>query len=685
MGSSNQWTPEWSQILEEPPLYRLEDSTQHSFATRYPLESTAISSDATSPHIVLAVDYGTTFSGIAWMHNDGETAITDRGVEVLDTWPRQTNPKVPSAISYDKIRSGQPSKAQWGYDIDNTSTVIRWTKSSLGRQKPLTELRALKSLAENLKLVNDLRVQRNLLGHTDKDIPPHLSKSAPDIVSDYLSELARCWHSHIVGLGQFTLEHVPLDIVITHPANWPYEAMNAIYRAVNATFGSRHLFAAFRNVSFSSEPESCALYTVREVLFRHTASIRTGECFIMCDAGGGTIDLVSFRVISREPLELEKVGVLLGDDFGSTLIDMEFLKWFDKKFPSLGLSPDDYHKNGLFVMDEKSNLIVQNFQKVKHSFTGAPDKDDYQITLPRFGVPGTGIAAELDQVFLRIPRGDLKKMFDVSVNRIIELVDDQYMLTTSCPGPMRLRNRVTNVFMAGGFSENEYLLDQVKQWAGSHPELRVHRAADCWSGVVKGAVLRGMGLGMKVGKSVQPCPKHFGISLSQPFRKHKHGLDSERHKTKNHFYDGEELVLNHITWLVRKGDLIPPDSAIKTSRRIHIDFNRHKKAENGTVRLLCVTTLLDEAPNIFDASQKSETFSIDIPLNELDTTCSTSLRAQRARQADHLQADADVVVKVSDDAIHSAPNEFKHGHACRRAVISTRYKTRSSLYGRIHL
>jgi hypothetical protein len=34
--------------------------------------------------------------------------------------------------------------------------------------------------------------------------------------------------------------------------------------------------------------------------------------FILCDAGGGTIDLASFRVESIEPLKLKKIGTLSG-------------------------------------------------------------------------------------------------------------------------------------------------------------------------------------------------------------------------------------------------------------------------------------------------------------------------------------------------------------------------------------
>jgi hypothetical protein len=65
--------------------------------------------------------------------------------------------------------------------------------------------------------------------------------------------------------------------------------------------------------------------------------------------------------------------------------------------------------------------------------------------------------------------------------------------------------------MAGGFSENEYLMQQVRTWAANIADLRVIRASDrnsvedgtgddavfkSWTSVVQGAVLRGLGHGM---------------------------------------------------------------------------------------------------------------------------------------------------------------------------------------------
>ena len=52
------------------------------------------------------------------------------------------------------------------------------------------------------------------------------------------------------------------------------------------------------------EPEAAALYTMHTLGF----SLKAGDTFIVCDAGGGTVDLISYEVIAVEPsLELKEL------------------------------------------------------------------------------------------------------------------------------------------------------------------------------------------------------------------------------------------------------------------------------------------------------------------------------------------------------------------------------------------
>jgi molecular chaperone DnaK (HSP70) len=57
-------------------------------------------------------------------------------------------------------------------------------------------------------------------------------------------------------------------------------------------------------VTLIKEPEAAALYTLNSLDF----SLKEDDAFVVCDAGGGTVDLISYEVVSTVPkLELREI------------------------------------------------------------------------------------------------------------------------------------------------------------------------------------------------------------------------------------------------------------------------------------------------------------------------------------------------------------------------------------------
>lgn len=57
-------------------------------------------------------------------------------------------------------------------------------------------------------------------------------------------------------------------------------------------------------VTMIKEPEAAALYTMHSLNF----ALRVGDAFVLCDAGGGTVDLITYEVLKLEPaLELKEL------------------------------------------------------------------------------------------------------------------------------------------------------------------------------------------------------------------------------------------------------------------------------------------------------------------------------------------------------------------------------------------
>jgi uncharacterized protein YxjI len=57
-----------------------------------------------------------------------------------------------------------------------------------------------------------------------------------------------------------------------------------------------------------TEPEAAAMYTARYFQEQGSIGLKLGECFTICDAGGGTVDVMSYKVKRLHPsLELEAI------------------------------------------------------------------------------------------------------------------------------------------------------------------------------------------------------------------------------------------------------------------------------------------------------------------------------------------------------------------------------------------
>jgi molecular chaperone DnaK (HSP70) len=119
-----------------------------------------------------------------------------------------------------------------------------------------------------------------------------LNKSPEDIAADYLRKI---W--------QYTKE----DIQKVRGDDW---AEIYTVRAVltDRTMRIAHLAGLPEDVSLVTEPEAAALAVLRERK-DDGESLQVGDCFVVCDAGGGTVDLISYKIVSLDPFQVEECAV----------------------------------------------------------------------------------------------------------------------------------------------------------------------------------------------------------------------------------------------------------------------------------------------------------------------------------------------------------------------------------------
>jgi len=79
----------------------------------------------------------------------------------------------------------------------------------------------------------------------------------------------------------------------------PWSATNNTIQAAKTAIKDKKISG---NVKMITEPEAASLYTLYGM---KNKGLREGDAIVVCDAGGGTVDLVSYKIQKLYPLELK--------------------------------------------------------------------------------------------------------------------------------------------------------------------------------------------------------------------------------------------------------------------------------------------------------------------------------------------------------------------------------------------
>lgn len=205
---------------------------------------------------------------------------TPDDVEIIKTWPGGngiTSDKVPTEISYDTppANANAPTTAtapasstastpvvKWGFQFKPEESRLRCIKLFLDRSQKLPFYVSPQETATQLRKYN---------------------KNVVDAVSDYLTQIYRHTMDTLTRrYGESFMASTKVDFVLTCPAVWSDAAKNTTLQAAErAGMGSKS------DIQMISEPEAAAVYTLRAIQPNH---LNVGDNFIVCDAGGGTVE-----------------------------------------------------------------------------------------------------------------------------------------------------------------------------------------------------------------------------------------------------------------------------------------------------------------------------------------------------------------------------------------------------------
>jgi hypothetical protein len=243
--------------------------------------ATAVDIPLGSSDLIIGIDFGTTFTGVAYAHAAGIGPVTTEAdmrravekVSVIRTWPSRSNhyaEKTPSVLAYNK------KLPLWGGNVKPTDEP-QIACFKLGLQEDITShYYELGTSDKRLSVLGGYLSNHNW---KHPDLP---EMTASDYARDYLHCINQYVTQEILPnrFGARFLHNQTLSYVITVPAIWSDKAKELTRQAAYDAGIARN------NLTLITEPEAAAIYCAT---LCNEVDLGPGDRFMICDAGGGTV------------------------------------------------------------------------------------------------------------------------------------------------------------------------------------------------------------------------------------------------------------------------------------------------------------------------------------------------------------------------------------------------------------
>ncbi|CAI7672421.1 unnamed protein product [Penicillium discolor] len=376
--------------------------------------------------MVIAIDFGTTYSGVAW------ATLYDfqrKSINLVTEWPDslQEEGKVTTEMFYEY------GNKFWGYGIPKDADPISWFKLLLLKDEDTPE---------------DIRSSEFFL-RAKKKVREE-GKTAQDLVVDYLKLL---WNHTLEMILKARGEHVVnsfrFHIVITVPAIWKGYARQSMEEAAAKAGLLDERDAGKTELTFVPEPEAAALATLSE----EQNDAKPGDVYMICDAGGGTVDLISYKITQVDPITLEEAVEGTGGLCGGIFIDNAFERIVKAR---LGRRWEKISQNGI-----KELLRGEWEQSIKRGYKPQNAEKEYAISIPAEAFENTGLddtsrEPHIQKGRIHFKGLHLQEAFAESIAGIDDLVDEQ--LTKAKEKNMRVKS----IVLVGGLGSSPYVYHHLK-------------------------------------------------------------------------------------------------------------------------------------------------------------------------------------------------------------------------------
>ncbi|KAI1162283.1 actin-like ATPase domain-containing protein [Nemania serpens] len=482
--------------------------------------------------LIIGIDFGTTYSGVAWATVDD---LEDSEINLISSWPgtSRESGKAPTELFYEY------DKVMWGYEVPLDADPVLWFKLLLLRDQDLEE---------------DLR-QSDYYIRAKKKLR-ELDKTPTEIVADYLRVL---WKHTLDTIhksrSKVVIAALAFHVVITVPAIWKDYARTSMQEAAAKAGILEVRPAGPTTLSFVPEPEAAGLVTLCE----HGERLKTDDVYVICDAGGGTVDLISYRIGDLEPIELHEAVVGTGGLCGGVFIDEQFERLCKQR---LGRNWNNLSQSSI-----KSMMKTEWEDAYKISYTGENANQEFLISVPSEALGGLGMNDLKRRPYIKDGRihfssDNIRSVFVRSFSRIEALVDGQIEKSKE-KGLL-----VKGIVLVGGLGASPYLYNHLKaRYEKSNIEILQAAGIRPRTAISRGAILKGFLDAPSMAEGVL-CPvsvastiarRNIGVTVDALFRE---GV----HKEKDREWDEDEGVWrakSQMRYYLKKGQGVLTNEPIR--------------------------------------------------------------------------------------------------------------------------
>ncbi|KAL2832670.1 hypothetical protein BJY01DRAFT_100189 [Aspergillus pseudoustus] len=509
-------------------------------STPAPDPRTSFSSSPTSPTVdstvespprtkfIIGLDYGTTFSSVSYIKFDpANPPSTLRGEQIksVTAWPgagdRARNiPEVPSESWY------LDNEYYWGYGA--RQAIIGIEDDNLNYKNRIIQYAKLLLPGTRAETKGPREELRRTLLRARKD--------ETEVSKDYLRQVLNYTKQFLQQREGFS-EDCEVELVFCVPAGWPAKAIRTM-QEILLDITREIKLGILAPLFVLNEPEAAAAYLLEA--HKESEKLTTGEVFMVCDAGGGTVDTITYKVREELPFRVDEVVAPTGGNCGSSYANQALKRLVTERIKSTRYSSLNSLGGPSFEYLIEYDVMTKFEYEHKRGFDPAQGLDGNEVLIVH-GLKKNE-ALGFGNSTMRIPRRDIAGLFKPSLDAISKLIRQQ--LNEAAAKGLT----VEKVLLVGGFSSAPILRTHIQT---EFPSLKImYPPFDLYVTVSHGAVFRALNKSHGPKRIVQ---SNFGFLQIEQYNRRL--LAHQKAGPRYNETDGRDYVHRVLDWVIKK-DLV---------------------------------------------------------------------------------------------------------------------------------